>query len=125
MQDQRREVEAGEGAEGRGGARNEIGLADRADDAAQCGVGRFHIGLFRSGGFRRNVLLHLIEHCNCRHSAADPERAAVTAQPAAATMMHAIRSEEHTSELQSLMRTSSAVFCLKKKKQKHTKSTSQ
>src|SRR3546814_10057838 len=26
------------------------------------------------------------------------------------------RSEEHTSELQSLMRTSSAVFCLKKKK---------
>src|SRR3546814_13239149 len=71
-------------------ARNEIGLADRADDAAQCGVGRFHIGLFRSGGFRRNVLLHLIEHCNCRHSAADPERAAVTAQPAEATMMQAI-----------------------------------
>src|SRR3546814_7878181 len=27
------------------------------------------------------------------------------------------RSEEHTSELQSLMRNSSAVFCLKKKKQ--------
>src|SRR3546814_3221239 len=30
----------------------------------------------------------------------------------------AIRSEEHTSELQSLMRTSYAVFCLKKKKHK-------
>src|SRR3546814_6210883 len=29
---------------------------------------------------------------------------------------HATRSEEHTSELQSLMRTSYAVFCLKKKK---------
>src|SRR3546814_1435994 len=29
------------------------------------------------------------------------------------------RSEEHTSELQSLMRTSYAVFCLKKKKNKH------
>src|SRR3546814_6548929 len=29
----------------------------------------------------------------------------------------AIRSEEHTSELQSLMRTSYAVFCLKKKNQ--------
>src|SRR3546814_7455561 len=29
----------------------------------------------------------------------------------------AMRSEEHTSELQSLMRTSYAVFCLKKKKQ--------
>src|SRR3546814_7647764 len=32
----------------------------------------------------------------------------------------ATRSEEHTSELQSLMRTSYAVFCLKKKKQKQT-----
>src|SRR3546814_8114543 len=30
------------------------------------------------------------------------------------------RSEEHTSELQSLMRNSYAVFCLKKKKQPHT-----
>src|SRR3546814_10761942 len=29
-----------------------------------------------------------------------------------------VRSEEHTSELQSLMRTSYAVFCLKKKKNK-------
>src|SRR3546814_8396166 len=33
---------------------------------------------------------------------------------------HAIRSEEHTSELQSLLRISYAVFCLKKKK--HSKS---
>src|SRR3546814_7490609 len=31
----------------------------------------------------------------------------------------AFRSEEHTSELQSLMRISYAVFCLKKKKTKH------
>src|SRR3546814_8321012 len=31
----------------------------------------------------------------------------------------ATRSEEHTSELQSLMRISYAVFCLKKKKNKH------
>src|SRR3546814_6824413 len=31
-----------------------------------------------------------------------------------------MRSEEHTSELQSLMRISSAVFCLKKKKTTHT-----
>src|SRR3546814_8372155 len=34
------------------------------------------------------------------------------------------RSEEHTSELQSLMRNSYAVFCLKKKKQKQTNNTS-
>src|SRR3546814_6829712 len=32
----------------------------------------------------------------------------------------ASRSEEHTSELQSLMRISYAVFCLKKKKKQHT-----
>src|SRR3546814_7590624 len=32
-----------------------------------------------------------------------------------------IRSEEHTSELQSLMRISYAVFCLKKKKQQNNK----
>src|SRR3546814_1400698 len=33
------------------------------------------------------------------------------------------RSEEHTSELQSLMRISYAVFCMKKKNQTHTRST--
>src|SRR3546814_4727097 len=33
---------------------------------------------------------------------------------------HAIRSEEHTSELQSLMRNSYAVFCLKKKQSTQT-----
>src|SRR3546814_7881571 len=33
------------------------------------------------------------------------------------------RSEEHTSELQSLMRTSYAVFCLKKKKQTQRQQT--
>src|SRR3546814_5245865 len=32
--------------------------------------------------------------------------------------LQAVRSEEHTSELQSLMRISYAVFCLKKKKKK-------
>src|SRR3546814_10375580 len=32
---------------------------------------------------------------------------------------HCLRSEEHTSELQSLMRISSAVFCLKKKNKNH------
>src|SRR3546814_8952947 len=36
--------------------------------------------------------------------------------PAARALRYAIRSEEHTSELQSLMRISYAVFCLKKKK---------
>src|SRR3546814_6489942 len=35
-----------------------------------------------------------------------------------ANLTGAVRSEEHTSELQSLMRISYAVFCLKKKKNK-------
>src|SRR3546814_3707292 len=39
-----------------------------------------------------------------------PEEARAVGAPA-----HAVRSEEHTSELQSLMRISYAVFCLKKK----------
>src|SRR3546814_10741443 len=44
------------------------------------------------------------------------------AQPRGADAGGAVhqRSEEHTSELQSLMRISYAVFCLKKKKQKTT-----
>src|SRR3546814_10617291 len=37
----------------------------------------------------------------------------------------AMRSEEHTSELQSLMRISYAVFCLKKKKKKTTTTNNQ
>src|SRR3546814_5716322 len=59
------------------------------------------------------------------------EEAIVNAMVAAETVtghrgytVHAIdRSEEHTSELQSLMRISYAVFCLKKKKTKHTYTT--
>src|SRR3546814_7583953 len=38
---------------------------------------------------------------------------------------HAYRSEEHTSELQSLMRISYAVFCLKQKKKTKHKNTIQ
>src|SRR3546814_2391780 len=44
----------------------------------------------------------------------------VKADDTADHRMHAERSEEHTSELQSLMRISYAVFCLKKKTNKTT-----
>src|SRR3546814_4678212 len=47
-------------------------------------------------------------------AAPDAKLAAMAPSPAAAHH-RATRSEEHTSELQSLMRTSYAVFCLKKK----------
>src|SRR3546814_8948358 len=49
-----------------------------------------------------------------------------TQDPAASTPREAranVRSEEHTSELQSLMRISYAVFCLTKKKHKHKTNT--
>src|SRR3546814_12577328 len=44
------------------------------------------------------------------------KRAQSKAGPGLVLRLGAIRSEEHTSELQSLMRISYAVFCLKKKK---------
>src|SRR3546814_3048934 len=43
--------------------------------------------------------------------------ARLNAQAEALAFVNNVRSEEHTSELQSLMRISYAVFCLKKKKQ--------
>src|SRR3546814_9446150 len=49
---------------------------------------------------------------DCRARSAGPSRRGAT--PSSSS--HAGRSEEHTSELQSLMRISYAVFCLKKKK---------
>src|SRR3546814_4052804 len=55
------------------------------------------------------------------HSVRDQRRSRVRARGESACVAYGSvrrkgRSEEHTSELQSLMRTSSAVFCLKKKK---------
>src|SRR3546814_10548080 len=56
----------------------------------------------------------------------DPDRSDVLLAnlPAGQTLLtSASRSEEHTSELQSLMRISYAVFCLKKKNDKTTTTT--
>src|SRR3546814_10567905 len=51
----------------------------------------------------------------CPGPSRDPKRNAIAILWAALSLL-IIRSEEHTSELQSLMRISYAVFCLKKKK---------
>src|SRR3546814_8120490 len=56
-------------------------------------------------------------HREERHAEPEGERRAE--QAALGDRRDARRSEEHTSELQSLMRISYAVFCLKKKKQQH------
>src|SRR3546814_7604076 len=50
-------------------------------------------------------------------------RVACDPRPAHAVVCKAVRSEEHTSELQSLMRNSYAVFCLKNKKTNKRKRT--
>src|SRR3546814_5139130 len=84
--------------------------------------------LFRSPQHRRpsGVL------CQCRLHGHPAVRGAVwRGKPGARRVHHAadrqrpvrLRSEEHTSELQSLMRISYAVFCLKKKNTKHYSST--
>src|SRR3546814_11667282 len=76
--------------------------------------------LFRSRGRVYPVPPHL------NHMGADLNRGILTfayGRPLGARgffwlQIHLARSEEHTSELQSLIRTSSAVFCLKKKNNK-------
>src|SRR3546814_2527741 len=50
----------------------------------------------------------------CTHGDLSPANILVAGEPGA----YIVRSEEHTSELQSLMRISYAVFCLKKKTHK-------
>src|SRR3546814_2716143 len=72
--------------------------------------------LFRSPGDIRSV-----EFPRCVHCAIDRDRALRRSTGAARprrlpALRQGPRSEEHTSELQSLMRISYAVFCLKKKK---------
>src|SRR3546814_9356411 len=54
---------------------------------------------------------------------ADVDNVTDTSRGTTLSQNDASRSEEHTSELQSLMRISSAVFCLKKKKSTNDKVT--
>src|SRR3546814_9439022 len=83
--------------------------------------------------FRSHVLRHAVDHRRPEDAGRDGHHAdAETCQLARHRQGHAdhaalgcgisrladLRSEEHTSELQSLMRISYAVFCLKKKKNK-------
>src|SRR3546814_9810951 len=79
--------------------------------------------LFRSVYFLTHSLTAIInEYVNIIHSMKSKTVAAT--KPAQTRIIRAVasRSEEHTSELQSLMRISYAVFCLKKKKnQQHNK----
>src|SRR3546814_1221568 len=63
-------------------------------------------------GARAVSILPSASRPRCRRCGVDRDRSRTTPKEAR-------RSEEHTSELQSLMRISYAVFCLKKKTNKH------
>src|SRR3546814_3550276 len=69
--------------------------------------------LLRAGLIERHYQGFLVDHEN----RGAQRHAVYTITPAVRAALHPhVRSEEHTSELQSLMRISDAVFCLKKKK---------
>src|SRR3546814_8413098 len=85
--------------------------------------------LFRSGDTEQAASPHhAAPRCHARAPKHDrnsalqgrPHRRALTRARPHRLRTRAPRSEEHTSELQSLMRTSYAVFCLKKKTTKTT-----
>src|SRR3546814_10464158 len=63
------------------------------------------------GGRRARIVLDLFRLCRRRR-----DDQPIAAQAGQSGRSRGVRSEEHTSELQSLMRISYAVFCLKKKK---------
>src|SRR3546814_4502379 len=105
-------AERGEGAQGDlarvGDQADAVGGGDHRAldrDVGQCGIGQPRLDVDRRGG----------EEQGLREQAAEIVGGAVAAQRQRRRLEMA-RSEEHTSELQSLMRISYAVFCLKKKK---------
>src|SRR3546814_7070164 len=76
--------------------------------------------LFRSGVRASRHAPRLPDLPNYDPLPGDETRPALAA-PSSPNMRRFTRSEEHTSELQSLMRISYAVFCLKKKKKTNTR----
>src|SRR3546814_8754747 len=96
----------------------------RIPHAYQDSLGYWTIGVGRlidkrKGGRLTNVEIDMLLANDIVDKIAEisdwPAWQAVKADPVRATALLSMRSEEHTSELQSLMRKSYAVFCLKKK----------
>src|SRR3546814_1309759 len=73
------------------------------------------MGISAVGSWRRYATTRNIAACPCMGQASMPSGWGISMK---ATMTKD-RSEEHTSELQSLMRISYAVFCLKTKQKQH------
>src|SRR3546814_10782012 len=80
-----------------------------------------HRGFGCGPGRRPERWVVMIDHARCVECGADVENHAVAGGAVMMALAQTVeqsgarRSEEHTSELQSLMRISYAVFCLKKK----------
>src|SRR3546814_9013671 len=77
---------------------------------------RAHRGVFLSPPLTMGLMLTSSPQGSRSHYSQG--RTFCTCSKSTATKQRSIRSEEHTSELQSLMRNSYAVFCLKNKKNK-------
>src|SRR3546814_2819182 len=77
--------------------------------------------LFRSPRTGRSIMDRTVLVVNTSNMPVAAREASVYVGATIAEYYRDMRSEEHTSELQSLMRISYAVFCLKKKKIKNTK----
>src|SRR3546814_7987762 len=93
----------------RAGVRREVGQAVQAAQVAE-----MRHQVFRDGTRVEGVAALLGDPLQGRGE----QRLALHAAEGRRHAARQVRSEEHTSELQSLMRTSYAVFCLKKKKRK-------
>src|SRR3546814_1758863 len=86
-------------------------IARRVDELPLC------VGLFREGRLTEDSMALIAAKAP---GGRDGELADLAPKLLNSQLRRILRSEEHTSELQSLMRISYAVFCLKKKKKSNT-----
>src|SRR3546814_5186587 len=93
----------------------------RSPGIAVSGWRRGPVQLLRREGFYEGFGPGLFHEHGGTHVDKDVNSCGFRKQPAQAKGTEIMRSEEHTSELQSLMRISYAVFCLKKKKNRTQK----
>src|SRR3546814_10711180 len=82
---------------------------------SKLGLAQVDIGIGDFGGQLDLGILHIGNRCRCLSVAGLDPSLRSSCEIQLPVSVEPERSEEHTSELQSLMRISSAVFCLKKK----------
>src|SRR3546814_10558201 len=103
-------------------------MCDWSSDVCSCDLTGYRRNRYCAPAFSRRAGIEAatIMAIETRHiclgfSAGGPVRRCIGGNHLFFDFFHLGRSEEHTSELQSLMRISYAVFCLKKKKMKNHK----